>query len=125
MNALACTDGGVARQTAARTSRFMTPRRLVAQNRRFKGSGGISQKNRAGGFLPAFADMHTGATHLSCFADGRPAPVHLLDGLPSDWVVARSPDGRVTAVKDAVVAGFVREGRFYTREQAAEAMMKH
>lgn len=125
MNALAQTDCRAARRATKRVTRPMTPRRLVEQNRRFRGSGGISQENRAGGFLPAFADTRTGATYPSRFADGRPAPVHLLDGLPTELVVARSSSGRVEAVKASVVAGFVRAGRFYTREQAAEAMAKH
>lgn len=125
MNALSRTACAASRQTFSPAGRCMTPGRLVAQNRRFKGSGGISQENRAGGFLPAFADTATGATYRSCFADGNPAPIHLLDGLPAELVVARSASGRVTAVKDSVVAGFLRAGRFYTREQAAEAMTRH
>jgi hypothetical protein len=56
---------------------------------------------------------------ISCFADGRPAPIHLLDGLPADWVTVRGAGGRVLAVKASVVAGFIRGGRFYTRAQAA------
>jgi hypothetical protein len=125
MNALVLANDGAAPQIQARTGRFMTPGRIKAQNRRFKGSGGVSQENRGGGFLPAFADTATGATYPSRFADGRPAPIHLLDGLPDEWVVARSANGRVTAVKDSVVAGFLRAGRFYTRAQAAEAMTQH
>jgi hypothetical protein len=57
--------------------------------------------------------------YLSRFADGRVAPVHLLDGLPAEVVVSRYPSGRVAAVSASVVAGFVRGGQFYTREQAA------
>ena len=125
MNALALAHHDTMPQIQARTGRLMTPGRIKAQNRRYKGSGGVSQENRGGGFLPAFADTATGATYTSRFADGSPAPIHLLDGLPDEWVVARSTNGRVTAVKDSVVAGFLRAGRFYTRQQAAEAMTQH
>ena len=125
MNALALAHHDTMPQIQARTGRLMTPGRIKAQNRRYKGSGGVSQENRGGGFLPAFADTATGATYPSRFADGSPAPIHLLDGLPDEWVVARSTNGRVTAVKDSVVAGFLRAGRFYTRQQAAEAMTQH
>lgn len=59
---------------------------------------------------------------LSCFGDGRPAPIHVLDGMPEDWVEQRSLQGRVLSVKRSVVAGFVRDGEFYTREDAAEAL---
>jgi hypothetical protein len=49
--------------------------------------------------------------------------MHLLDGLPDEWVVERDAAGRVRAIKDSVIAGFVRDGRFYTREQAAAAAL--
>ena len=96
--------------------------RLSQQNRRFKGTGGVSQENRSCGFVPAFFDSSTGTVYRSCFADGRPAPMHLLDGLPAELAVERSTSGRTIAVKACVQAGFMREGKFYTREQAAEAL---
>jgi hypothetical protein len=68
---------------------------------------------------PAFRDTSTGAVYLSRFADGRPAPVHVWDGLPESAVSDRAPDGRVAALKQTVVAGFSRGARFYTREEAA------
>jgi hypothetical protein len=48
--------------------------------------------------------------------------VHLIDqalALPRELVVSRRPCGRVAAVKASLVSGFVRAGRFYTREEAA------
>jgi hypothetical protein len=45
--------------------------------------------------------------------------MHLIDGLPREWVCARDAVGRPAALKATVVAGFVRDGLFYTREQAA------
>ena len=92
---------------------------LAADNRFFTGTGGVSQENRHCGFVPGFIDQDTGVVYPSCWADGRPAPVHALDGLPDHLILARDPDGRVMAVKASVVAGFVRCGCFYTREQAA------
>jgi hypothetical protein len=106
-------------------SRLMTPQRIMEQNRCFKGTGGLSQENRSSGFLPAFSDTRNGTVYLSCFADGTPAPVHMLDGLPSDLIIERSASGRVTAVMDCIQAGFVRQGQFYTREQAAMAATGH
>jgi hypothetical protein len=70
----------------------------------------------------AFCDRETGRTELSRFACGSPAPCHLIDGLPEDWVVARDAAGNAVAIKGSVVAGFVRDGRFYTREEAARAL---
>jgi hypothetical protein len=59
---------------------------------------------------------------ISRFANGNPAPIHVLDGLPEDWVIGRDKGGRVMAVKDSVISGFMRQGRFYTRAQAAQAL---
>lgn len=101
----------------------MTERVLGRENQVFRGSGGVSAGNRHCGFRPAFLDCDTGAIYSSCFADGQPAPFHLLDGLPQELIVARHPTGRVAAVKSSVTSGFVREGQFYTREQAAREAM--
>lgn len=98
---------------------LLTNATLKRQNRIFRKTGGVSAGNRCCGFAPAFLDRETGAVYLARFADGRPAPMHLLDGLPPELVVKRSISGGVAAVKESVVAGFVRSDRFYTREQAA------
>ena len=98
---------------------------LKEQNQRFHGTGGCSQENSGEGFRPAFKDIGTGVIYLSCFADGRLAPLHLLDGLPAEVVIARDNTGHVTAVKDSVIAGFVRDGHFYTRAEAAAAVTRH
>lgn len=90
---------------------------LVEENRIYRRTGGVSRENKERGFLPAFRDETTGTAYLSRFADGRVAPLHVLDGLPSELVTDRDPTGRVRAVKDSVVAGFVRNGQFYTRKQ--------
>src|SRR4051812_7714074 len=94
---------------------------LRQQNAVHAGTAGASDGNRSLGFRPAFFDFDTQTIHLSRFADGRPAPFHLLDGLPKEVVVDRTLSGRVAAVKASVIAGFVRDGFFYTREQAARA----
>ena len=55
--------------------------------------------NQGHGFRVAFRDAETGIIYGSCYADGRPAAVHLLDGLPESLVLARAVDGRVAVVK--------------------------
>jgi hypothetical protein len=97
----------------------MTPHRLCEENLTFRNTGGVSEKNRSRGFLPAFYDSESDVIQIARFQDGSPAPMHLLDGLPNEWVRERLPSGRVTIIKHSVIAGFLREGRFYTREQAA------
>ena len=92
---------------------------LRLENARFGDSGGASENNRESGFVPAYRNIRTGQTVASCFANGEPAPVHVLEGLPEDWVLARDGDGQVSRVLATVVSGFIRDGRFYTREAAA------
>lgn len=101
------------------------PADLAEQNKRHAGTGGVSQGNRALGFAPAFQDQASGEVFLSRFADGSPAPFHLLDGLPGHLVTARDAAGHPQRVVDRLVAGFVRCGRFYTREQAAQFVRLH
>ena len=100
----------------------LTVTTLKQENRRFAGTGGVSQGNHHRRFQPAFRDTTTGRTELARFADGRPAPMHLLDGLPHEWITELDQAGRVRAVIQSVVSGFVRDGIFYTREQAAAAL---
>ena len=92
---------------------------LARENRQFRGTGGRSQHNRGFGFRPAFMDDETGAVYASRFSDGSEAPFHLLDGLPDTVVVRRDASGRVAAAKSSLVSGFLRNKRFYRREEAA------
>ena len=107
---------------SARPESVLNARTLRRENQAFGGTGGVSAGNRTQGFVPAFLDTQTGAVYRACFADGRPAPMHLLDGLPPAVVATRDATGRVLALKATVQAGFLREERFYTRAQAAAAV---
>lgn len=100
---------------------MMSEQRIQQENREHAGTGGRSQENADLGFRPAFLDFETQTIYLSRFANGRPAPFHLLDGLPDDVVVDRTPQGRVVAAKATLISGFVRNGFFYTRTAAARA----
>jgi len=95
---------------------------LLQENEDFEDTGGRSEGNADFGFRPAFLDDETDTVYLSRFPDGNPAPFHLLDGLPEEVVIYRSPTGRVVAAKASLVAGFVLNGEFYTREAAAAAV---
>lgn len=97
----------------------LSSRYLQMETAAHRGTGGVSAENRALGFRPAFRDTRTGATYLSSFADGRPAPFHILDGLPEALVLARDRHGRVSRALGSIVAGFLRDGVFYTRAEAA------
>lgn len=97
--------------------------RLADENARFAGTGGVSGENEDSGFSPAFCDTLTQRIYPSRLADGRAAPYHAIDGLPAEVVEARDNDGHVSSVKASLVSGFVRRGRFYTREEACRALM--
>lgn len=99
-----------------------TQNTLQRENEVYRGTGGISQENGGSGFRPAFLDTRTSAIHRSCFADGRPASFHSLEGLPEALVLARDSCGRVVAAHPCVVSGFERNGRFYTRDEAAASV---
>lgn len=101
----------------------LTKTSLALEAARFRCTGGVSENNRSLGFQPAFINRETGTVYLARFPDGRPAPCHLLDGLPTELVVARNAQGCVTRVKSSVVSGFARDQRFYTRDEAAAMLV--
>ena len=104
-----------------RTRGILSQELLQLQNRVYAGSGGVSRNSRSAGFVPGFLDRQSGVAMVSRFANGRAAPIHVLEGLPEQWVLQRDARGRVKQLKPDVVAGFIRSGRFYTREEAARA----
>ena len=44
----------------------------------------------------------------------------MLDGLPDEWIIERDLKGRAVKIKSTVISGFVRLGRFFTRQEAAD-----
>jgi hypothetical protein len=103
-------------------NKSMTCERLREDNLTFGGTGGVSASNCTAGFIPAFCDTETGQVVPSRHADGSPAPIHLLAGLPMEWAVELGNGNAVLAVKETVIAGFLRAGVFFTRDQAAQAV---
>lgn len=95
---------------------------LARENLQYAGTGGVSQNNRSQGFVPAFLDTASGHVYRSRFPDGRPAPVHILSGLPGELFDNNDYSNDQHPVKKTVVSGFILENSFYTREQAAEAL---
>jgi len=100
-------------------SRPLSERTLHKENLAYAGTNGVSQANRRHRFLPAFRDEETGRVELARFANGLPAPTHLIEGLPLEWASAHAEDGSISALKACITAGFVRDEEFFTREQAA------
>ena len=102
----------------------LTEERLDKENQIFQGTEGTSEKSQSHGFRPAFLDTQTGNIYMCCHADGTPATMHLLEGLPTELVLVRSSSGRVMVAKGSLVSGFVKDKRFYTREEALQEVMK-
>ena len=96
---------------------------LRRENRDFAGTTGISINNKTWGFIPAFYDKKTGRAEISRYFDGRPAHIHLVEGLPEDWAADHDVKGRITSLIPTIISGFVRGTAFYTREQAADAQI--
>jgi len=109
------------RERERKTRGILSNQLLKEQNEAFEGTNGTSHNNRDNGFIPAYYDRTSGRSVISRFTDGRPAPIHVLDGLPEEWVAQKDSAGHVTKVRAGIVAGFLRHGRFYTREEAAKA----
>lgn len=93
---------------------------LRQENITYLDTGGISQNNRSQGFVPAFLETLSGTIYLSRFANGRIAPMHLLDGLPPELIVCGNGSKTGRQIKDTLISGFVLDGCFYTRAEAAE-----
>lgn len=109
------------REHAQRMHGALTELALRHENDLYARTRGISQANRAFGWRPGYLNRATGEIELSRFGDGRPAPIHVLDGLPESWVQSRDAEGHVIAAEPEIISGFIRDGRFFTREQAARA----
>ena len=103
-------------------TRLLTSATLESENLTYADTPGISQENLCYGFKPAFLDSETGQVAISCYHNGHPAPMHVIEGLPENWIVERDASSRAIAVKQSIIAGFVRDGHFYTRSQAVAAV---
>jgi hypothetical protein len=123
-NANCRTPDGEATQQARRTSQGICGIPLLEEeNRRFADSPGISINNRGSGFLPAFKNSLSGYSVVSRFADGCPAPIHIIDGLPDEWLEGRDINGEAIGIRPHIISGFLRNGRFYTREEVSLAVL--
>jgi hypothetical protein len=114
-----CHAAGNARQAADRS---LDSKLLRQQNRVYARTGGVSANNCKEGFVPGFLDTRSGVAVPSRFANGLPAPVHVLEGLPEGWIAERNTEGLATKACQGVIAGFLRFGRFYSRDEAARAV---
>ncbi len=66
------------------------------------------------GFMPAFKNLKDDEIHLSTDAHGELSVMHLFDGLPNHWINEQDSQGKALTLQAEVVAGFMRNARFYT-----------
>ena len=90
--------------------RIRSESQLREESAAYDGTAGSSHGCAGGGFKPAFFDYTSCILYLSRFADGRLAPIHVLDGLPPEVLA-----------KGTLISGFERNGFFYTRRAVARA----
>ena len=102
-------------------NRPVSEQTLHQQNLAFAGTTGVSENNRRMRFQAAFRDEESGRVEVARFENGKLAPAHLIVGLPREWAVAFTSVGSIVAIKPSIIAGFVRDGVFFTREEAAVA----
>ncbi len=93
---------------------------LHLENLAYAGTRGISQNNSVSGFKPAFLNKSTGRIEIARLKNGRQAPMHIISWLPKKWASCFDEDGLVLKLRPGIIAGFERDGCFYTRDQAAE-----
>lgn len=88
---------------------------LIAQQQgAYDQLGGAIFTDVSFGFMPAFKDLKTEEIHLSVYHSGELAVVHVLDNLPQNWVDEWGEDGHAISLKHGIIAGFMRNGDFYT-----------
>jgi len=58
--------------------------------------------------------------YLSRHPNGQVAAFHTLEGLPEEVILARHTNGKVAYAKNTLISGFLKDGTFYTRQEAAD-----
>ena len=93
---------------------YMSQSQLSEQQGAYEKLGSTVFGDAGFGFMPAFMDLDNEETHLAAFENGMPSVVHILDGLPDYWISERDEQGKAVSLRTGVIAGFMRNGSFYT-----------
>ena len=96
----------------------MDTQQLQEENLQFADTNGVSANNHDKGFIPAFKDPATGRIEPARSRQGDVATMHLICGLPREWAAETDENGSVTCLKPGIIAGFIKDGQFFTRDQA-------
>jgi len=92
----------------------MSHHQAVQQQGRYNQFNGAVFSDVSFGFMPAFKNLINQQVHLSTDSNGELSVMHLFDGLPDHWINERDNKGRALTLKSEIIAGFMRDARFYT-----------
>jgi len=93
---------------------YMSHHQVVQQQDVYHQFNGAVFSDVSFGFMPAFKNIKEQQVHLSRDADGQLSLMHLFDGLPEHWIYEKDRQGRALSLKSDVIAGFMRDAKFYT-----------
>jgi hypothetical protein len=92
----------------------MSHHQAVEQQGAYHQFNGIVFSDISFGFMPAFKNLKDQQVHLSIDHNGELSVMHLFDGLPASWVSEKDSQGAALTLKSEIIAGFMRNARFYT-----------
>lgn len=98
-----------------------TQTQVFRASERFRGTAGESKTACQQRFIPAFRRERDGRVEWAKNANGTPAAMHLIAWLPKSWAEQLDSEGRVLKLVEGITSGFCRNGKFYTRDEAAAA----
>jgi len=93
---------------------YMSHQQAIKQQGIYHQFNGAVFSDVSFGFMPAFKSLKDERVHLSTDSHGKLSVMHLFDGLPDHWVQERDEKGKALCLKSDVIAGFMRDARFYT-----------
>jgi len=96
------------------THMYMSHHQAVTQQGAYSQFNGVVFSDISFGFMPAFKNLKTQQIHLSKDQYGDLSIMHLFDGLPDCWVQEQDGQGVALSLKPEIIAGFMRNGEFYT-----------
>jgi len=93
---------------------YMSPHQAVRQQDDYHQFNGAIFSDISFGFMPAFKNLKDQQIHLSQDQNGELSIMHLFDGLPECWIQEKDEKGLALTLKTEIIAGFMRNARFYT-----------
>ena len=93
---------------------YMSHHQAVQQQAVYYKFNGLVFSDISFGFMPAFKNLKDQTIHLSVDQNGELSVMHLFDGLPDSWIKEKDDQGIALTLKNEVIAGFMRNAKFYT-----------